>query len=171
MERERQRLLQQEQDDQALQRGQRIRAFEHQHQTGRGALLRRVLPQPVRRRQPRQRRRAVVHQGGRADHRAPRRGQGHGRQELRGALAGRLRHDAGLEGTFAVGTVQLGRRPLDDPTTTVISTSRTADSPPTTSPSACSTAGRNPATSPTSRATASTPSSTTACWRTLRSCA
>lgn len=37
---------------------------------GRGALLRRVLPQPVRRRQPRQRRRAVVHQGGRADHRA-----------------------------------------------------------------------------------------------------
>jgi len=43
-----------------------------------------------------------------------RRGQGDGRQELRGALAGRLRHDAGLEGTFAVGTVQLGRRPLDD---------------------------------------------------------
>ena len=63
VERERQRLLQQEQDDQALQRGQRIRAFEHQYQTGRGALLRRVLPQPVRRRQPRQRRRAVVHQG------------------------------------------------------------------------------------------------------------
>ena len=93
------------------------------------------------------------------------------RQELRGALAGRLRHDAGLEGTFAVGTVQLGRRPLDDQQRPLFSTSRTADSPPTTSPSACSTAGRNPATSPTSRATASTPSSTTACWRTLRSCA
>ncbi len=43
---------------------------------------RRVLHQPLRRREPRQRRRPLVHQGWRAHQRAARRGQGDGRQEL-----------------------------------------------------------------------------------------
>ena len=85
-----------------------------QHQAGCGTPRGRILHQPLRRRQSRQRRRPVVHQAGRADHRTPRRGQGADRQELLRPVAGRLRHDADMEGAFALGAVRMGGRPLDD---------------------------------------------------------
>ena len=97
-----------------LYNGVTVRNVQHQHQAGRGTPRGRILHQPLRRRQSRQRRRPVVHQAGRADHRTPRRGQGADRQELLRPVAGRLRHDADMEGAFALGTVRLGGRPLDD---------------------------------------------------------
>ena len=105
---QRQRLLQPERDHGALPRRPGVRDRLVRPEVCRRTQHRRVLHQPLRRREPRQRRRPLVHQGRRAHQRAARRGQGDGRQELHRPLAGRLRHKPQLEGHRPLGPVLVG---------------------------------------------------------------